>query len=79
MGCCEDGMSSSRGFLRFPGFLVLHLGYAYAVRIHREALGKQVAHGNASAWIIAFVSDEMYNVIECVSVLIPLDKIKLTH
>lgn len=34
MGSREDGVSGSRGFLSFPCFFVLHLGYAYRVRVH---------------------------------------------
>ena len=79
VGRCEDGVSCSRGFLSFPCFLVLHLGYAYCVRVHGKTLCEQILHGNTAGRVVAFIGHKMYDVVYFSAVFVALNKVKFTH
>lgn len=72
-------MSGSCGFLRFPGFLVLHLGDADAVGVHCKTGGKQLLNGDGFAFVIAVVGDKMQDIVDSSAGAVALDKVKFTH
>ena len=79
VGRCEDGVSGSRGFLRFPCFFVLHLGNAYRVRVHGKALCEQILHGYTAGGVVAFIGYKMYDVVYFPAIFVTLNKVKFAN